>query len=146
METENNLAEQCLHGNIKFTSDESEKLKLFLRNGGFLYVDDDYGLDKHFRREIESIFGKGSLVKLPNNFELFNIYYDFSKNGIPKIHEHYKGPPETYGIWIDGRVAVIYTYNTNISDGWTQVHKDPEKMRKKAFEFGVNLILFFLTR
>ena len=134
------------HGNIKFTPDERDKLLVFLKNGGFLFVDDDYGLDKHFRREMESIFGKDSLKELPSDFELFNIYYDFRKEGIPKVHEHYKGPPKTYGIWVDGRVAVVYTYNSNISDGWTDVHNDPKNIRNRAFEFGVNLILFFLTR
>lgn len=134
------------HGNIKFDDAEREKLMLFLKNGGFLYVDDDYGLDEHFRREIESIFGKDSLKELPPDFELFDIYYDFKNEGIPKVHEHYPGPPKTFGIWVDGRLALVYTYNSNVSDGWADVHNDPEQVRNRAFEFGVNILIFFLTR
>jgi hypothetical protein len=133
------------HGNIKFSASERKKLLKFLRKGGFMYVDDDYGMDKYFRKEMESIFGKGCLKELPRDFELFNIYFDFTKKGIPKVHNHYpKKPPQVFGIWLDGRCVIIYTYNCNISDGWTKAHKDPEPLRIEALKFGVNIFMYFL--
>lgn len=132
------------HGNIRLSDDEVANLRQYLKQGGFLYVDDDYGLDKFIRRELKKVFPKEELVKVPFSHPIYHMYYDFP-DGPPKIHEHYKGPPEGYGIFINGRLAVFYTYNTNISDGWTTKHKDPPKKIEEAFRMGVNIILYAIT-
>ena len=131
------------HGNIKLSDDEIKNLRKYLENGGFLYVDDDYGLDKYFRREIKKVFPDKKLVELPFSNPIYHVFYNFEK-GLPKIHEHYKGPPHGYGIIIKGRVALFYTYNTNISDGWTPRHNDPPVKREEAFKMGTNIVLYSL--
>jgi len=131
------------HGNVRFTADEAARLKHYLKNGGFLYADDDYGMDKAFRREIRKI---GELKELPYTHKIYNIFYKF-KNGLPKIHEHNGKPPRGYGIFVEGKMRGFYTYETNISDGWAdkEVHKDPENLREEAFKMGINIILYALT-
>jgi hypothetical protein len=133
------------HGEIKFTSREVERLRLFLASGGFLYADDDYGMDQSFRREMKRVFPEAELQELPSDFPLFNCYYDFSA-GLPKIHEHEKGRPQAYGLFYQGRLAVFYTFNTNISDGWTSNHNDPAEKREEAVKMGVNILWYSLTR
>jgi len=134
------------HGNVVFSESEIRRLRVYLENGGFLYVDDDYGLDKAFRREISRIFPEIGLIELPYSYGLFNCYYRFP-NGTPKIHEHDNKPPRTFGIFIDNRLAVLYTYETNPSDGWADpdVHKNPPHIREKALQFGTNIVLWALT-
>lgn len=135
------------HGNMNLSDDEVGNLREYLLRGGFLYVDDDYGLDKYFRREIKKIFPQKELVELPFDYGLYHIFYDFPY-GPPKIHEHDGKPPRGYGIFIGKRLAVYYTYESNPSDGWTdaEVHNDPENIRQKALKFGVNLILWAITQ
>lgn len=134
------------HGNIFFDEKEITNLRNYLYNGGFLYVDDDCGLDKFFRREIAKIFPEKELIELPLNHILYNIKYKFPK-GTPKIHEHYPGPPHTFAILDGERIMVLYTYNSNISDGWNspEVYNDPPEIREKAFQMGVNILLYALT-
>lgn len=134
------------HGNIVFSDSEAKKLRTYLENGGFLYVDDDYGLDKAFRREIKKVFPNNELVELPFNYGLYNCMYDF-RNGPPKTHEHDNLPPQGFGIFVDGRLCVYYTYETNPSDGWADpdVHKDPPGKREEALKFGTNIIVWALT-
>ncbi len=132
------------HGNIRLSEEEVNNLRRYLYNGGFLYIDDDYGLDKYIRRELKKVFPHKRLVKVPFSHPIYHMFYDFP-DGLPKIHEHYKGPPEGYGIFIDGRLAVFYTYNTNISDGWTDRHKDPPEKMEEAFRMGVNIILYSIS-
>ncbi len=131
------------HGNIRLSQKEIENLRKYLYGGGFLYIDDDYGLDKFIRRELKRVFPDKKLEKVPFSHPIYHMFYDFP-TGLPKIHEHYKGPPEGYGIFIDGRLAVFYTYNTNISDGWTDRHNDPPEKMEQAFRMGVNIILYAL--
>ncbi len=131
------------HGNIRLTDEEAANLREYLENGGFLYADDDYGMDKSFRREIKKVFPEKELVEIPFNHPIYHIFYDFP-NGLPKIHEHKPGPPHGYGIFVGGRLVVFYTYNTNISDGWTPNHNDPEEKREQAFRMGVNIVLYSL--
>ena len=135
------------HGNISFDSSERRKLKQYLLKDGFLYANDDYGMDESFQREIKALFPNKKWVIIPNNHLLFRIYYTFSK-GAPKIHKHDGGPPEVYGLFHEGRIIVLYTKNTDIGDGWApyQVHKDPEHLRKAALQLGMNIILFSLTQ
>jgi len=135
------------HGNIFFTEEEVRNLRQYLLNGGFLYVDDDYGMDKYFRREIVKVFPDREMIELPLNHILFNIKFRFPK-GLPKIHEHEPGPPKCYAILDDNqRITVLYTFNSNISDGWASpdVHNDPAEIREQALKMGVNIILYALT-
>ncbi len=135
------------HGNIYFSPSEIERLRVFVDNGGFIYIDDDYGMDNYIRKEIVKIFPDVKLVEIPYSYPIYNIYYKFSE-GLPKIHEHYDGAPHGYGIFIKGRLVLFYTYNTNISDGWAspEVHKDPPAKREEAFQMGINIILFSLLQ
>lgn len=134
------------HGNVVFNNDEVERLREYLENGGFLYIDDDYGLDKSIRRELKKIFPGNPLVELPFNHELYHILYDFEQ-GPPKIHEHDGKPPQGFGIFIGKRLAVYYTYESNPGDGWAdpEVHKDPPEKRLEALKFGTNLVLYVLS-
>lgn len=133
------------HGNVVFSDSDAKKLRSFLENGGFLYVDDDYGLDKSFRREIKKVFPDKDLVELPFTYGLYHCFYDFPK-GPPKTHEHDGKPPQGFGIILDGRLCVYYTYESNPSDGWDDpdVHKDPLEKREEALKFGTNLIVWTL--
>ncbi|MDZ7767268.1 MAG: DUF4159 domain-containing protein [Melioribacteraceae bacterium] len=134
------------HGNIVFSSSDAERLREYLTSGGFLYVDDDYGLDNAFRREIKKVFPDKDLVELPFDYGLYHCLYDFNY-GPPKIHEHDNNPPQGFGIFIDGRLAVYYTYESNPGDGWTdqRVHNTPEEKRQAALKFGANLIVWALS-
>ena len=132
------------HGNISFTGDEVNRLRHFLETGGFLYADDDYGMDASFRREMARVFPNSQLVELGFDHPIFHEMFDFH-NGLPKIHEHAEGPPHGYGLFVGGRMVVFYTFNTNISDGWTAAHKDPPEVREQAFRVGINIVSYFLT-
>lgn len=132
------------HGNISFSDEEVKRLRLYLKNGGFLYADDDYGMDESFRREIKKVFPENELLELPFDHPIYHIVYNFP-NGLPKIHEHYEGPPKGLGIFYQDRLVVFYTYNTNISDGWSDVHNDPAEKREAAFMMGINIVAYAIT-
>lgn len=133
------------HGNIVFSDSDVKKLRTYLENGGFLYVDDDYGLDKAFRREIKKVFPDNDLLEIPFNHGLYKCKYDFS-NGPPKTHEHDNKPPQGFGIFVDGRLCLYYTYESNPSDGWAEpeVHNNPPEKREEALKFGTNIIVWAL--
>ena len=134
------------HGRISFSQNEVERLRLYLTNGGFLYVDDDYGLDKFFRAEMKKVFPNKKLIEIPDSHAIYHLNYEFS-NGLPKIHEHDGGPPKGFGYFHEGRLVVFYSFNTNISDGWAdpEVHGDPPAKREAAFKMGTNIILHALV-
>ena len=134
------------HGNIIFSDDQAERLRKYLESGGFLYIDDDYGLDKAVRREIKKVFPDKNLVELPFSDELYSILYNFP-SGPPKTHEHNGKPPQGFGIFIGKRLVVYYTYESNPSDGWDDpdVHHDPKSKRQEALRFGANLVLYALS-
>ncbi len=134
------------HGNISFSEPEVKRLRTYLENGGFLYADDDYGMDKAFRREIKKVFPDQELTELPYSHGLYHCVYDFP-HGPPKIHEHNGKPAQGFGLFHDGRLVVYYTYETNPSDGWAdpEIHKDPEEKRQQAFHFGTNIVIWALT-
>jgi len=133
------------HGTVNFNNKEAESLRTYLERGGFLYVDDDYGLNKSFKREIQKIFPEKDLVELPASHELFHCFFDFP-NGLPKIHKHDDKRPQAFGIFDgNGRLMLLYTYESNISDGWSNVHDDPENIREQAFRFGANLFYYIMT-
>ncbi len=129
------------HGNIYLTETEIKNLRNYLQNGGFVYIDDDFGMDEFFRKEIKRWFPDKELKEVPLDNPIYNIYYTFPR-GVPKIHEHYEGPPKALGIFIGERLALLYTYNSNISDGWTARYNDPDSLREEAIKFGINLILY----
>ena len=136
------------HGNIRFSDNEINNLRLWMMRGGFLYADDDYGMDESFRREIRRIFPERELIELDASFPLFKSYFDFS-TGLPKIHLHDEKPPQAFGIFDDnGRLMMLYTYETNISDGWADpdTHGDPPQLRETALSFGLNIVHYILTR
>ena len=136
------------HGNIRWEAREIDNLRAWMLRGGFLYADDDYGMDASFRREIKRIFPEYELVELDGSFPLFTSFYDFSA-GLPKIHEHDSKPPQAFGIFdSDGRLMCLYTYESNISDGWADpaTHKDPPELRDTALRFGTNIVYFLLSR
>jgi len=135
------------HGKIQFSDEEAQRLRKYLTNGGFLYADDDYGMDKYFRQQIQKVFPDKELVELPNSHPIYHIHFNF-ESGLPKIHEHDPGPGRGYGIFHEGRMVVYYTFNTNISDGWVdpQVHGDPPEVRTLALQMGTNIMVYALTR
>jgi len=136
------------HGNIRWDDREVENLRQWMLRGGFLYADDDYGMDSSFRREIKRVFPEYELVELDGSSPLFTSFFDFS-GGLPKIHLHDEKPPQAFGIFDDdGRLMCLYTYETNISDGWADpaTHKDPPEVRETALRFGCNIIYYLLTR
>lgn len=134
------------HGNITFSDEEATRLRRYLEHGGFLYADDDYGMDTFFRREIKKVFPGKELVELPFEYGLFHCHFDFPE-GLPKIHKHNGGPAQAFGIFHEGRLVVLYTFETNISDGWAspEVHGDPPEIREAALKMGTNIVVWVLT-
>lgn len=134
------------HGNIYINEKESENLKKYIENGGFLYIDDDYSLDKAVRRELKRIFPQNELMEIPVTHPIYNSYFQF-KNGPPKIHKHDEKPAKGLGIYIEGRLAIYYTVESNPSDGWAdkKVHNDSDELREKALQFGTNIIVWLLS-
>jgi len=134
------------HGNVVFSKDNAARLRKYFENGGFLYIDDDYGLNKAIRREMKKVFPEKDFIELPFSHGIYNIMYDFS-SGPPKTHKHDENPPQGFGIFVDRRLAVYYTYESNPSDGWADpdVHKDPQNKREEALKFGTNIVLWALS-
>ena len=134
------------HGNMSFTALEIERLRAYLYGGGFLHVDDNYGLDESFRREIVRLFPHTPLAEVPLEHAIYRIYYEFP-DGLPKIHEHDGNPAQGFGIFIDGRLAVFYSFESDLGDGWEDagVHGDAPQVREEALRMGINLFLYALS-
>lgn len=134
------------HGNVVFTSEQADRLRKYLMNGGFLYIDDDYGLEGAVRREMKKVFPEKEFVELPFNHEIYHSLFDFN-SGPPKTHKHDEKPPQGYGIFVEERLAVYFTVESNPSDGWAdpRVHNDPEEKRMEALKFGANIVVYSLT-
>lgn len=134
------------HGNITFSDLEVKRLRTYLENGGFLYADDDYGMDKAFRREMKKVFPEQELVELPFSYGLYNCHFDFA-NGPPKTHKHDDKPPQGFGLFHKGKLVVYYTYESNPSDGWNdpEVHGDSPEKHEEALRFGTNIVVWALT-
>lgn len=134
------------HGNVSFSEREAKNLREYLLKGGFLYADDDYGMDPSFRREIRRVFPDREFVELPANHEIFHSFYSFSE-GLPKIHEHDGKRPQAFAVFDDtGRLMVLYTYESNISDAWTAAHDNPPEVREEAFRMGANMMYYIMTQ
>lgn len=134
------------HGNIKLDGRELERLREHLLGGGFLYADDNYGMDDSFRGMVEELFPERELVNLPLDHEIYNCFYELE--GPPKIHEHDGKPPEGLGIFDGGRLILFYTYESDIGDGLedAEVHGDPPEKREQAVRMAVNVLFYALTR
>lgn len=135
------------HGNVVFTNEEARRLRTYLENGGFLYIDDDYELDRALRREMKKVFPESDFIELPFSHPIYNIVYRF-ENGVPKTHKHDDKPPQGFGIFVGERLAVYYTYESNPSDGWAdaEVHNNTPEVREEALKFGTNIVVFALSQ
>ena len=130
------------HGNIIFDQNEIENIRDYLLSGGFIHIDDNYGMDKYIRKEIVKIFPDNDLLELKNNHPIFNSKYKF--NELPKIHEHDGKDAQAFGITVQGRLVLIYTYESDLGDGWEdqEVHNDSDEIRTKALKMGANIIKY----
>ena len=134
------------HGNMNLSNLEVTNLRSYLDNGGFLYIDDDYGLDPFVRREIKKVFPDQQFIELPFNHGLFHCHFSFP-NGVPKTHEHDNQEAKTFGLFSRGRLCVVYTFESNPSDGWADanVHNNPPEVRERALQFGTNIVVWSLS-
>ena len=134
------------HGNIKLSDAEVERLREYLRRGGFLHVSDNYGLDESFRREIARVFPDRPLVDVPLTHPVYHLVYDFP-NGVPKIHEHDGKPARGLGIFLGDRLAVFYDYQADLGNGWEDpgTYNDPPALHEAALRMGVNLVVYAVT-
>ena len=135
------------HGNVHFTSADAENLRKYLIAGGFLHVDDNYGLDQFFRREIKKVFPEHELIELPYSHPIYHQTFSFPE-GLPKIHEHDGKPPQGFGIIYEGRLVLFYSYESDLGNGWEdqRVHGNPEEIRLKALRMGANILEYVFNR
>jgi Domain of unknown function (DUF4159) len=134
------------HGNVHFSDADVAILRRYLEQGGFLHADDDYGMDGSFRREIQRVFPDHPLVEVPLTHPIYHLVYDFPR-GLPKIHEHDGLPAQGFGIFLGDRLAVYYSYQTDLGDGWEDpdVHHDPPELHEAALRMGVNLFTYAVS-
>jgi len=130
------------HGNVVFSPADIENLRTYLFAGGFLHIDDNYGMDEFIRVELKKLFPNKELIELPFNHPIFHQKFDF--NGLPKIHEHDDFRPQAFAIIENGRILCLYTYQTDLGDGWEdpQVHNDSPEKRKQALQMGANILMY----
>jgi hypothetical protein len=135
------------HGNVRFSEEELRLLRRYLLGGGFLHVDDNYGLDESFRREIRRVFPDRELQELPTDHPVFSSVYDFP-DGLPKIHEHDGKAPQAFGLFEKGRLMLFYSYESDLGNGWEDVerHNTPPELREAALRMGVNLFVYALAQ
>jgi hypothetical protein len=134
------------HGNVVFTDSEAQNLRNYLLAGGFLHIDDNYGLDPFVRREMKKVFPELSFVELPFDHPVYRVKYHFP-DGLPKVHEHDGKKPQGFGLIWKGRLICYYSYETDLGNGWEDqsVYKDPEELRRKALQMGANLVSYAFT-
>lgn len=131
------------HGNVFFSDEEAQNLREYLLAGGFLHIDDNYGMEPYLKRELEKVFPDKQLEELGADHPIFKQHFAFP-NGLPKIHEHDGKRPQALGIFDKGRLLVLFTYESDLGDGWEDpaVHNDPEEVRLKALQMGANIIQY----
>lgn len=129
------------HGNVVFSAADQNNLRNYMMSGGFLHIDDNYGMDEYIRKEIKKLFPNNDLVEIPANHTIFQKPNLFA-NGLPKIHEHEGKRPQAYGIFIESRLVLLYTFECDLGDGWEDpdVHNDPKEVREKALKMGANIL------
>ena len=130
------------HGNVVFSKEEATNIRMYLEAGGFLHIDDNYGMDQFIRIELKKVFPNQELIELPGSHPIFKQKYSF--NGLPKIHEHDGKRAQAFGLFSNGRLVCLYTYETDLSDGWEDqsVHNDPNSKRQEALQMGANIISY----
>jgi Domain of unknown function (DUF4159) len=135
------------HGNVVFSNQEAENLRNYLISGGFLHIDDNYGLNQFIRLEMKKVFPELEFIELPHDHAIYHQKFDF-KDGLPKIHEHDKKPPQGFGLIYEGRLVSFFSYESDLGNGWEDqiIHKDPQEVRLKALRMGANIISFAFTQ
>lgn len=133
------------HGNVHFSEQEVRVLRDYLTNGGFLWGDDDFGLIKHFKREMGKVFPGNEWVELPSDHKIFSCFYKL--DGLPKIHEHAGKRPQLFAMYYNGRIVSLFTYETDIGDGMVdkEIYNNPDHIREKAFQMATNIVWYFLN-
>ncbi|MFN4763959.1 DUF4159 domain-containing protein [Gillisia sp. Q332] len=131
------------HGNVYFSDEEATNLRNYLLSGGFLHIDDNYGMQKYLLKEIKKVFPDRELQELPSSHPIFNNAFSFP-NGLPKIHEHEGLPPQAFGVFENNRLILIFTVESDLGDGWEDpaVHNDPPEVRLKALQMGTNILKY----
>lgn len=134
------------HGNIEFSPRQVERMRRYLENGGFFHADDNYGMMNFIKREMKKVFPDQEWKELPFSHPIFHTQFQFS-NGLPKIHEHDGKPPQAFGLFHDGRLVFLFTYECDLGDGWEapEVHHDPPEKRLAALQMGTNILTYVLT-
>lgn len=129
------------HGNVFFTDEEAQNLRIYLLSGGFLHIDDNYGMEPYLRRELKKVFPEKDLEELGADHPIFNQRFQFP-DGLPKIHEHDGKRPQALGVFDQGRLVLLFTFESDLGDGWEdpEVHNDPEEVRLKALQMGANIV------
>jgi len=134
------------HGNVVFSSEEAQNLRNYLIGGGFLHIDDNYGLDKFVRIELKKVFPELELIEVPFTHSIYHQKFNFP-NGLPKIHEHDGKPAQGLGLFYEGRLLVFYSYECDLGNGWEDphIHNDPEEKRQQALKMGANILAYCFT-
>lgn len=131
------------HGNVFFSDDDAENLRNYLLSGGFLHIDDNYGMRPYITEELKKVFPNKELIEIPSDFVIFSNAFDFPQ-GLPKIHEHDGKAPQAFGVFDEDRLMLIFTFESDLGDGWEdpEVHNDPEYVREKALKMGANIVKY----
>ncbi|MCA0132625.1 DUF4159 domain-containing protein [Winogradskyella alexanderae] len=131
------------HGNVFFSDDDAENLRKYLLSGGFLHIDDNYGMEPYITKELKKVFPNKEVLEIPKNHPIFSSAYEFP-NGLPKIHEHDGKAPQAFGIFHEGRLLLLFTFESDLGDGWEdqEVHNDPAEVREKALKMGANIVKY----
>ncbi|MGS2726273.1 DUF4159 domain-containing protein [Psychroserpens sp. BH13MA-6] len=131
------------HGNVFFSEEDAENLRSYLISGGFIHIDDNYGMEPYIKKELKKVFPNEELVELPKNHPIFNTAFKFP-DGLPKIHEHDGKRPQAMGLFYESRLVLLFTFESDIGDGWEdpEVHNDPQDVREKALKMGANIVQF----
>lgn len=134
------------HGNVVFSEAEAQNLRRYLLSGGFLHIDDNYGMDAYIRPQMKKVFPELEFREIPFSHPVYHQKFDFP-NGLPKVHEHDNKPPQGFGLFWEGRLICFYSYECDLGDGWEdfEVHKDSDENRLKALRMGANLIQFVFS-
>jgi len=134
------------HGNVVWNANDQANLRAYLLGGGFLHIDDNYGMDPFIRPQIQQLFPEKELVEVPFDHPIYHQKFNFP-NGLPKVHEHDGLPPQGFGIFDNGKLVLFYTYETDLGDGWEDesVHNDPPEIRLKALQMGANIVQYAFT-
>tara|TARA_Y100001968_G_C19379719_1_gene729625 strand:- start:804 stop:1457 length:654 start_codon:yes stop_codon:yes gene_type:complete len=134
------------HGNVIFSKSDIENLRNYLKGGGFLHIDDNYGMNQYIRSEMQKVFPELNFIELPHNHPIYHNIYKFS-NGLPKIHEHDNKPAQGFALIYNNKVICYYSYESDLGDGWEDagMHGNPEHIREKAFKMGANIISYAMN-